>query len=198
MNFLLLSLTVGAIAFDPRALQAVSDDKPTSGKAVTPGGYGSTKTEPEKAQAPQSGSSANDSKTCPEVWTKIAAEFKKDFAGCNNLARSAIRFAFHDSGAYSSKNEPYAPASGGADGSLLLNEEEISREAEQSMKSQFRDPYLLPAYKKYKDQGVSAADIVQFAGSVGVRSCKIEHGYPGLVIRTVSEKQTDKSRLAET
>lgn len=35
---------------------------------------------------------------CPAIWSTIVTNFKKDFAGCNDLARSAIRFAFHDAG----------------------------------------------------------------------------------------------------
>ncbi|KAK4496204.1 hypothetical protein PRZ48_012184 [Zasmidium cellare] len=68
---------------------------------------------------------------------------------------------------YSSLNIPYGPASGGADGSLLLNDEEVSRDANAPMKT-FRDNVLLPKYNTYKSFGVGAADFVQFAGAVGV------------------------------
>lgn len=67
------------------------------------------------------------------------------------------------------KNTPYAPASGGADGSLLLNDDEIAR-GEQNPMQDFRN-YLLGRWNTYKDRNVTAADFVQFAAAVGVRSC---------------------------
>lgn len=117
---------------------------------------------------PTSGSSGS----CPQIWSQVASQLKSDFSGCNDFARSAIRFAFHDAAGYSSSNSQYAPASGGADGSLLLNDDEISRNTEAPMKENYRDPYLLPFYQKYKGQGVGAADLVQFAGAVGIKSCR--------------------------
>lgn len=35
---------------------------------------------------------------CPAIWERIAADLKLDFLGCNDHARSAVRFAFHDAG----------------------------------------------------------------------------------------------------
>lgn len=80
-------------------------------------------------------------------------------------------------GGYSSKNTPYPPASGGADGSLLLNDEEIARDDHNPMQG-FR-AYLLAKWETYKDEDVSAADFVQAAGNIGVRSCL------GPVVKTV-------------
>lgn len=80
---------------------------------------------------------------------------------------------------YSSKNDPYLPASGGADGSLLLSDAEISRQINDPMQ-RFHD-FLLPKYQKYKSQGVSAADFVQAAGTIAVSSCP-----GGPIIKTVS------------
>lgn len=70
---------------------------------------------------------------------------------------------------YSSKNEPYSPASGGADGSLLLNDGEIARSINDPLQG-YRD-FLLGKYNQYKNKGVSAADFVQAAGNLGTRSC---------------------------
>lgn len=70
---------------------------------------------------------------------------------------------------YSSQTVPYGPASGGADGSLLLSSTELNR-AEQAPLQPF-GRFLLGKYNKYKGSGVSAADIVQFAGSIAIRSC---------------------------
>jgi hypothetical protein len=80
---------------------------------------------------------------------------------------------------YSSKNDPYAPASGGADGSLLLSDDESSRQINDPMQ-RFRD-FLLPKYQKYASDDVSAADFVQAAGNIGVASCP-----GGPIIKTVS------------
>jgi len=82
---------------------------------------------------------------------------------------------------YSSKNEQYAPASGGADGSLLLSDEEIARSVENPLQP-FRE-YLLNKYNKYKDQDVSAADFVQAAAAIGVKSCP-----GGPVVKTVNAR----------
>lgn len=79
---------------------------------------------------------------------------------------------------YSFLNGPYYPASGGADGSLLLSDEEISRQINDPMQN-FRN-FLLGKYKKYQ-KNVSAADFVQVAGSVGIKSCP-----GGPTVKTVS------------
>jgi hypothetical protein len=80
---------------------------------------------------------------------------------------------------YSSKNSPYSPASGGADGSLLLSDDESNRQINNPMQ-RFRD-FLLPKYQKYASDDVSAADFVQAAGNIGVASCP-----GGPIIKTVS------------
>ncbi|KAI7282019.1 class II peroxidase [Hortaea werneckii] len=122
---------------------------------------------------------ANDTlSSCPQVWSSIASDLKRNFAGCNNLARSAVRFAFHDSAGYSVKNPTYSPASGGADGSLLLSDEEVSR-SDQNPLQGFRS-FLLGKYNGYKDQDVTAADFVQVAGMIGVKACPC-----GPVVKTV-------------
>lgn len=107
---------------------------------------------------------------CPAIWKEIATDLKAVFRGCNRPARTAIRFAFHDAAGYSSATPKYGAASGGADGSLLMNEDEIKRSDNDPMLG-FRDGLLLPRYKKYKDRGVGAADFVQFAGVIGTASC---------------------------
>jgi len=82
---------------------------------------------------------------------------------------------------YSSKNEPYSPASGGADGSLLLNDGEIARSINDPLQG-YRD-FLLGKYNQYKSKGVGAADFVQAAGNLGTRSCQ-----GGPTVRTVGIK----------
>lgn len=48
------------------------------------------------------------------------------------------------------------------------------------MKENYRDKYLLPKYTQFKNSNVSAADFVQFAGSVGTTSCP-----GGPIVKTV-------------
>lgn len=95
---------------------------------------------------------------CPSIWSEIAQDLKKAFSGCNNDARSAIRFAFHDAAGYSSLTKTYGAATGGADGSLLLNDSEIARSDNDPMQV-FR-AFLLTTYNGYKNRGVGAADFV--------------------------------------
>ena len=80
---------------------------------------------------------------------------------------------------YSSKNQPYAPASGGADGSLLLSDSESARSINDPLQG-YRE-FLLGKYDNWKDKGVGAADFVQAAGSIGIVSCP-----GGPVVKTVS------------
>lgn len=69
---------------------------------------------------------------------------------------------------YSSKTQYYAPATGGADGSLLLSSVEITRDENNGLQSYYG--FLQEKYSKYKSQ-VGAADLVQFAASVAIVSC---------------------------
>ncbi|KAG9553175.1 heme peroxidase, partial [Aureobasidium melanogenum] len=108
---------------------------------------------------------------CPAIWSTIASDLSKSFIGfngCTDLARGAIRFAFHDSGSYSSKTPAYAPATGGADGSLLLSSVEISREENAGLQQYYA--FLRGKYDQYQSQ-VGAADLIQFAASVAIVSC---------------------------
>ncbi|KAL1305014.1 hypothetical protein AAFC00_003914 [Neodothiora populina] len=109
---------------------------------------------------------------CPGIWSTISSQLTTVFLGadgqCTDLARAAIRFAFHDSGAYSSTLPSYEPASGGADGSLLLSPDEISRSENNGLES-YHD-WLTGFYADYSSQ-VSAADLIQFAASHATVTC---------------------------
>jgi hypothetical protein len=82
-------------------------------------------------------------------------------------------------GGYSSLTAPYGAASGGADGSLLLSDTEIARADHNPMQG-FRE-WLLSINREYKDRGIGAADLVQVAGALAVRSCP-----GGPIVKTVS------------
>lgn len=83
------------------------------------------------------------------------------------------------SGGFSFRTLNYGPASGGADGSLLLSDIEISRSENNPMQG-FREK-LLKKYDLYKGQGVGAADLIQVAAAIAIKSCP-----GGPVIKTVS------------
>ncbi|KAF2803698.1 heme peroxidase [Mytilinidion resinicola] len=95
---------------------------------------------------------------CPQVWWTIATELKLSFlgvGGCNNLARQAIRAAFHDCFV------------DGCNGSLML-----SGECDRSENNGLEDICAqLPTVRaKY---GVGMADLIQFAGAIAVEVCPL-------------------------
>lgn len=103
------------------------------------------------------------------IWKYIADELKDAMVGtagrCNKLARGAIRLGFHDAGGWSRNTGPY----GGADGSILLaNECEERREngGLEGICAQMR-----VWYDKWKGYGISMADLIQMAATVGAVVC---------------------------
>lgn len=116
--------------------------------------------------------------SCPLIWQTIGKDLQTSFSGCNQVARYAIRFAFHDAGAFSTVTPFYEPAAGGADGSLLLNAEELARSANDPLSGYGN--FLLGKYSLYGASNVSAADLVQFAGSLAIASCP-----GGPIVKTV-------------
>ncbi|KAH9825875.1 Heme peroxidase [Teratosphaeria destructans] len=106
--------------------------------------------------------------SCPSFWKTIASDLSSNFlenGECNGRARQAIRFGFHDAFAWT------AQAGGGADGSLLLNPEEITREENSNM--QDYHTFLTDKRTSYQNQygQIGAADLIQFAAQVAVRTC---------------------------
>jgi manganese peroxidase len=83
---------------------------------------------------------------------------------CNQLARASVRLAFHDAGAWD-KNQ----VSGGADGSFILNNVEIAQSVNNGLQNVTATAQALLA--KYRVFGVSAADLVQFMGVIGIVTC---------------------------
>lgn len=129
---------------------------------------------------------------CPAVWTTISSDLYRSFrAGpqCTDLARGAIRFAFHDAATFSASLPFYAPAAGGADGSLLLSPDEIYRDENAGLLPTYQ--FLKSKYSQYSSEGVSAADFVQFAGALGVVSCPL-----GVISRIVVGRQDSDSSVA--
>ncbi|KAF1929079.1 class II peroxidase [Didymella exigua CBS 183.55] len=99
------------------------------------------------------------------AWYDVSAELTKLFlqadGGCNDNARAAVRFGFHDAGAWD-KTSP----NGGADGSLLMNFGEIDRPENNGLQS-IRG-VLQGVQQKYR---VGYADLVQYAHNHATVTC---------------------------
>src|SRR5690242_8126922 len=104
------------------------------------------------------------------VWSYISAELTKLFKGvsgrCNRNARAAIRLGFHDAGTWKEGLD-----FGGADGSIILAKEEISRPDNKGLQDIVR--ILGNLQKIYKAYGVGAADLIQFASQHAVVTCPL-------------------------
>lgn len=93
-------------------------------------------------------------RTCPAVWTDVAASFEKQLTSCGKFAHTLIRLAFHD-------------CNSGCDGSIILTGECSSTQNRglndtcntlRSMRTQFN---------------VGAADIIQFGAALAIAACPL-------------------------
>ncbi|KAK7701309.1 hypothetical protein SLS64_010352 [Diaporthe eres] len=105
------------------------------------------------------------------VWQYVANDMVTAFKGpsgrCTNAARAAVRLGFHDAAGWSKKTGP----DGGADGSLILNTEEIRRPGNRGLEEIVT---LTQAwFAKYKGYGISAADLVQMGANVATVVCPL-------------------------
>jgi catalase (peroxidase I) len=104
------------------------------------------------------------------VWDFVAKDLVELFTAadgtCNSFARAAVRLGFHDAGTWSKTSE-----FGGADGSLLLTNEEILQ-GENSGLAVIRTAGrgILNTYAPF---GVGAADLVQFMHNVATVVCPL-------------------------
>jgi hypothetical protein len=99
---------------------------------------------------------------CPPIWKKISSDLTPMFTEngqCNDLARGAIRAAFHDCGAWKLSLGNNA----GCDGSLFLAPQEITRQENGGLVDIV--PQLGALAQKY---GVGMADFFQFAGGKSI------------------------------
>ncbi|KAK5656648.1 hypothetical protein OQA88_4628 [Cercophora sp. LCS_1] len=112
------------------------------------------------------GSDACKADTCC-IWGHITNEMIVAFSDgprCSSLARGAIRLGFHDAAAWNS-SLPY----GGADGSILLNPEELPRFENRGLEAiAGQTRAWFDAYKQY---GISMADLIQVGANVAVAVC---------------------------
>ena len=127
--------------------------------------------------------------SCPAIYTTLSADLTNSFLGsdgqCTDLARAAIRFAFHDAGSFSQSLPFVTPAGGGADGSLLLNSAEIARSESGGLQSYYQ--FLSSKFTNtYKAKGVGAADLIQFAAAHAIVTCPQGPTVKALIGRTDS------------
>lgn len=95
---------------------------------------------------------------------------------------------YYSTAGYSSKTVPYGPASGGADGSILYSDEEVDRPGNEPLPDVAN--IFRGVYANFEDE-VTAADFVQFAGVIGVRTCG------GPVYKTVVGREDDRRACPE-
>ncbi|KAF1983731.1 class II peroxidase [Aulographum hederae CBS 113979] len=101
---------------------------------------------------------------CPAVWQQVAKELSTSMVSdgqCNDMARGAIRAAFHDCGTW----DMTQGTTGGCDGSLYLAKE-YTREENRGLQDIV--PKIGALAEKYK---VGVADMIQFAGASAVKLC---------------------------
>lgn len=120
---------------------------------------------------------------CVYKWLayEMTAKFNGTSGRCTKLARMAVRLGFHDAGAWNT-----ASSYGGADGSILLSDEMNRKENNglQPIAEQTKS-----WHNKYKQYGVSMADIIQFGANVATVVCPL-----GPRIRTfVGRKDNSKA-----
>ncbi|GME22861.1 hypothetical protein GTA08_BOTSDO01699 [Neofusicoccum parvum] len=129
--------------------------------------------------------------SCPAVWSSVSADLTSAFVTngeCNDLARATLRLAFHDMGTFSLSAPFTAPAGGGADGSLLLNDDEMTRPENNNDPVKNSRAFLLSLQTKHS---VGAADLVAFAASTAVASCP-----GGPLVRTVVGRRDSSAAAA--
>jgi Peroxidase len=118
--------------------------------------------------AAQQGGNQQDSGTsfsCPAIWTQISKDLTSAFltnGQCNDLARAAIRTAFHDCATWDTS----LGTSAGCDGSIYLAGE-YTRSENAGLESTV--PQLGQMAQKYA--GITVADFLQFAGAHAIKTC---------------------------
>ncbi|KAF5353722.1 hypothetical protein D9758_008611 [Tetrapyrgos nigripes] len=86
--------------------------------------------------------------------------------GCNDNTRAAVRLAFHDAGTFSLSLEAAGKENGGADGSLLVDPDEVLRSENNGLQNIVA--LLKPMPERFN---VSAGDVLHLAGTLAVLAC---------------------------
>lgn len=109
------------------------------------------------AQSGSSGAPSTSGVTCPQIWSTISKDLVGQFLSngqCNDLARAAIRIAFHDCATLNTS----LGTSAGCDGSLYLAGEYTRAE------NAGLEDTIPQLGKMAQGYGVGVADFFQFAG----------------------------------
>ena len=105
------------------------------------------------------------------VWWYIVDEMMRLFTSpsgrCANPARGAIRLGFHDSAGWSK----YTGPGGGADGSIILAPEEMTRPRNKGLEEIVE--HMKEWHQRWSGYGVSMADLIQMGASVGAVVCPL-------------------------
>ncbi|KAF3807003.1 hypothetical protein GCG54_00007257 [Colletotrichum gloeosporioides] len=120
------------------------------------------------------------------IWKYIANDLQGVFKGksgrCTDFARAAVRLGFHDAGGWSKFTGDF----GGADGSIILAAEEMSRGENNGLQEIVAQTQVW--YNQYKQFGIGMADLIQFSANVATVVCPL-----GPRIRTyVGRKDSSK------
>lgn len=97
-------------------------------------------------------------------WSYAVKMFEQTYSGCNDLARQAIRLGFHDAAAWN-----LTQPNGGADGSVVLNDEEAARFENKGLAD------IIKQMQQWHDQmskfGVGMADLIQMSAMAATVIC---------------------------
>jgi len=113
----------------------------------------------------------------------LTSSFVDSSGQCTDLARAAIRFAFHDAGTWDQSVPFFPPAAGAADASLMLVASEINRPENFGLQSYYT--FINQFYTGFSSQ-VTAADLVYFAANHAIVSCP-----GGPTVKTVVGRQSN-------
>ncbi|KAF7351681.1 Peroxidase [Mycena sanguinolenta] len=112
---------------------------------------------------------------------------------CGDNARAAIRLAFHDAGTFSLALQANALPNGGADGSLLVDPNEVLRSENNGLQNIVSLLKPLPA-----QFGVSPGDILHLAGVLAVLACPGGPVIPAYVGRSAPRNIAPTGLLPDT
>lgn len=98
------------------------------------------------------------------IWSHIIGDLSTAFTDCTALARGAIRQGFHDAAAWDRDS-----AYGGADGSLLLSDDELARPENRGLEDIAAQTKAW--HGRYAGYNISMADLVQTAAVTATVSC---------------------------
>lgn len=100
-------------------------------------------------------------------WSQAVQTFKSAYTsgnGCTELARQAIRLGFHDAAAWN-----VSQSNGGADGSIVLNQQEASRSENRGLQQII--PQMQQWYNQFKGNGLGMADLIQMSAMTATVVC---------------------------